>query len=52
MAEWLTLLLGLAIGAGLGWVIGAARTKAGVGTILRDQEARTAAAEARVEEIR
>lgn len=52
MTEWMALLLGLAIGAGLGWVMSAARAKAGVGSILRDQEARTAAAEARVEEIR
>src|SRR5574337_780683 len=52
MTEWVTLLLGLAIGASLGWVMSAARSKAGMGSILRDQEARTAAAEARVEEIR
>ena len=52
MTESMILLLGLAIGAGLGWVISAARTKAAAGSILRDQEARTAAAEARVEEIR
>src|SRR5574337_331150 len=52
MAEWLTLLLGLWIGAFLGWAITVARTKAGVGAILREQEARTAAAEARVEEVR
>lgn len=52
MTEWLTLLLGLWIGAALGWVIGVARTKTGVGAILREREARTAAAEARVEEVR
>src|SRR5574337_33882 len=52
MTEWVTLLLGLAIGASLGWAMSAARSKAGMGSILRDQEARTAAAEARVEEIR
>ncbi|PWB78500.1 MAG: DNA recombination protein RmuC [Candidatus Methylomirabilota bacterium] len=52
MTEWLTLLLGLWIGAALGWVIGVARTKTGVATILRERETRTAAAEARVEEVR
>lgn len=52
MTEWITLLVGLALGAGLGWVISAARTKAGAGSILRDQETRTAAAEARVDEVR
>lgn len=52
MTEWLTLLLGLWIGAALGWVIGVARTKTGVSVILREREARTAAAEARVEEVR
>ncbi len=52
MTEWLTLLLGLWIGAGLGWAISVARTRARVGIILREQEARTAAAEARVDEMR
>jgi DNA recombination protein RmuC len=52
MTEWMILLVGLAIGAGLGWAISAARSKAGVGSMLRDQETRTAAAEARVEEVR
>lgn len=52
MTEWITLLVGLALGAGLGWVISAARTKTRVGSILRDQETRTAAAEARVDEVR
>ncbi len=52
MTEWLTLLLGLWIGAVLGWAISVARAKAQVGAILREQEARTAAAEARVEEVR
>jgi len=52
MTEWLTLLLGLWIGAALGWVIGVVRTKTGVATILRERETRTAAAEARVEEVR
>ncbi|MBZ0168827.1 DNA recombination protein RmuC [Candidatus Methylomirabilis lanthanidiphila] len=52
MTEWLTLALGLWIGAALGWAIGVARTKAGVSARLREHEARTAAAEARVEEVR
>ncbi|WP_337288587.1 DNA recombination protein RmuC [Candidatus Methylomirabilis sp.] len=52
MTEWLTLLLGLWIGAGLGWAISVARTRARVNSILREQEVRTAAAEARVEEVR
>ncbi len=52
MTEWMILLVGLAIGAGLGWAISAVRSKAGVGSMLRDQETRTAAAEARVEEVR
>lgn len=52
MTEWLTLLLGLWIGAVLGWAISVSRAKAQVGAILREQEARTAAAEARVEEVR
>lgn len=52
MTEWLTLALGLWIGAALGWAIGIARTKAGVSARLREHEARTAAAEARVEEVR
>lgn len=52
MAEWLTLLLGLWMGAVLGWAISVARSKAAVSAILREQEARRAAAEARVEEMR
>lgn len=52
MAEWLTLLLGLWIGAVLGWAISVARSKAAVSSILREQEGRRAAAEARVEEMR
>lgn len=52
MAEWLSLLLGLWIGAVLGWFISIARTRAGVNAILREREARAAAAEARVEEVR
>ncbi|MDE2060206.1 MAG: DNA recombination protein RmuC [candidate division NC10 bacterium] len=52
MTEWLTLLLGLWIGAALGWAISVARAKGQVGLILREQTARTAAAEARIEEVR
>lgn len=52
MAEWVALGVGLLIGAGLAWVISGARTKASLSLALREQEARTAAAEARVEEVR
>src|SRR5574337_1045489 len=47
MAEWLTLLLGLWIGAVLGWAISVARSKAAVSSILREQEARQQLASAR-----
>lgn len=50
--EWVILALGLVIGAGLGWVMSNARTKAIMGSALREHGERTAAAEARVEEIR
>ncbi len=52
MMEWVILVLGLVIGAGLGWVMSNARTKATMGSVLREHGERTAAAEARVEEIR
>lgn len=52
MAEWVALGVGLLIGAGLAWVISGAHAKASLSLALREQEARTAAAEARVEEVR
>ena len=52
MIDWLTLALGLLIGATLAWVIINARAKAAMGSVLRQHETRTAAAEARVEEVR
>src|SRR3990172_7751965 len=50
--EWVIFVLGLVIGTAIGWVISSARTKAAVGSVLREHETRTAAAEARVEEVR
>ena len=50
--EWVIFVLGLVIGIAIGWVISSARTKAAVGSVLRDHETRTAAADARVEEVR
>jgi len=50
--EWVIFVLGLVIGIAIGWVISSARTKAAVGSVLREHETRTAAAEARVEEVR
>jgi DNA recombination protein RmuC len=52
MQEGLFLILGLFIGVVIGWVIRNARTKVAVGSALREHETRTAAAEARVEEVR
>ena len=50
--EWVIFVLGLVIGIAIGWVISSARTKAAVGSVLREHETRTAAADARVEEVR
>ena len=50
--EWVIFVLGLVVGTAIGWVISSARTKAAVGSVLREHETRTAAAEARVEEVR
>jgi len=50
--EWVIFVLGLVIGTAIGWVISSARTKAAVGSVLREHETRTAAADARVEEVR
>jgi len=50
--EWVLLGLSLMIGAGLGWVLSGARSRAATSAALRGQETRTAAAEARVEEVR
>ncbi len=53
MMEWVIILaLGLVIGGGVAWVMSGARARASMGSALRTHEARTAAAEARVEEIR
>lgn len=51
--EWVGIfVLGVVIGAIVAWVISGARAKASLGSLLRDNEMRTAAAEARVEEMR
>jgi DNA recombination protein RmuC len=49
---WLAVGLALSFGIAFGWLIGATRVKAQEGQALGQQEARTAGAEARVEEIR
>lgn len=52
MTEWVALGLGLLIGVGVAWVVIGARARAAMGSALREQEAKTAAADARVEEVR
>jgi DNA recombination protein RmuC len=52
MPEFMPYMIGLFIGAVIAWLLCAARAKASLGTTLRGQESRTAAAEARAEEIR
>lgn len=52
MDLWIALAVGLVAGTALGWFIGVARAKALTNDALREQQAKTAAAEARVYEIR
>lgn len=52
IGEWVVLGFGLIIMAGAGWVFGASRARFAATSALRQQEQRTAAAEARVDEVR